>query len=153
MKRMPTAQSKREFLRWFKQNEPMLYRVAEKRLKIQGHKRLGATEEKSKFSLSDFFKSAVETVKQALPTYLQAKQQKQIMDMQIKRAEQGLPPADVEAYTPAIKIQPVVTPDTEKVIERVAIKTLSSGTNKLLMFGALGLGALIFLKRKPGYRR
>jgi hypothetical protein len=141
--------AQKRFIRWMKHNEPFLYRVGLRRMQLQKHNSLSATEpEKSGFSWSGLFTNLVDTVKSVAPTYLQAKQQKRIIDMQMKRAEQGLPPADVQAYTPAIRIAPEITPDTQRVITQVAKDSISSGTRNMLLLGGLGLGALVLLKRK-----
>lgn len=92
------------------------------------------------------FNNIVTTVKDAVPAYLSAKQQKEIMDMQLERAKQGLPPADISNYTPSIKVEPNINPETEKAITRVASETLTTGFKKLLPWGIGLIGGLLFFR-------
>lgn len=134
----------RQYVEWFKRHEPFWYRVAMKRLDMQSSpsqnmlRGLGV-------SWSGVFTSLVDTVKEAAPAYLQAKQQKEIMEMQLKRAEKGLPPANIDDYTPSVKIQPTITPETEQAITRVATQSLQSGLTKALPWIAGIVGAVLLL--------
>ena len=144
-RRLAGGEAKKRFVNWIKQHEPFIYRVARKRALLQQGNALAGL---GVIDWGTMFSSVVNTVKDVAPSILQARQQKKIMDMQMKRAEQGLPPANVEDYTPAIKISPQITPETEQAINRVAAQSVGSGLQKLILPIGLGVGALLFLKKR-----
>lgn len=74
----------------------------------------------------------------AIPALSQAYQQKKLFNLQMQRAQQGLPPLEVEQYTPPMRVQAGVDTGTQRLI----------GWG---IAGALGLGALFLLSR--GRRR
>ena len=141
--------AQKQYIDWIRKNDPFLWEVAKKRLQLLKTE-MGDTAPQP-ISISSIFSNLVETVKAAAPSLLQIKQQKDIMDMQIKRAKQGLPPANVEDYTPSVKIQPVITSETEAAITRVASQTLNEGIGGIIrkygFFVALGLGLFVFRKK------
>lgn len=55
--------------------------------------------------LGDWKDDAASMLKQAVTVGLTARQQLQLQNINIKRAEQGLPPLDVDALTPAVKVK------------------------------------------------
>lgn len=141
MKRRSPLAAK-QTMQWFQRNEPFIYRVAMKRYKMQNR---GLSDIDWRGVVSSF----TSTVKELAPAYIQARQQKKIMDVQLDRAAKGLPPMEVEHYTPAIKIAPEITPQTEQAITRVASETIKSSANKLLIPAAIGLGlVLVMMQRK-----
>lgn len=137
---------------WFRINEPFIYHVAAKRLELKNAGLAGVDWGSMLSSIGSTLKSVATDV---APQYLQYKQQKRVMDMQMKRAESGLPPANVEDYAPVVRIAPEITPETEQAITRAAIKTSESAANKMLPWLAIGgLGAvLIFMKMGKKRRR
>lgn len=144
----------KQFLQWFQRNEPALYRVAQKRLQLKEGARVQTVSGLAGFSWGGLFSSVVDTVKTAVPAALQYKQQKKIMDMQIKRAEQGLPPANIDDYMPAVKIEPKINENTEQAVTRVAKESIASGAKQLLLPLSLGFGALLLVmtSRRPQRR-
>ena len=140
--------AKELFAKWLKENDPFLYRVALKRNEI-----VNASQQVNGLSgsVADFFNNIIDTVKTTAPQVLQYNQQKKIMEMQLKRAEQGLPPANVDDYTPSVKIAPVITPATEQAITRVAVQSAKEGVGAFMGKWGMPLGvgaALLFLFRK-----
>ena len=134
------------FAKWLKENDPFLYRVALKRNEITSQKVNGLSG-----GVADFFNSIIDTVKTAAPQVLQYNQQKAIMKMQLERAEKGLPPANVDDYTPSVKISPVITPETEQAITRVAVQSAKEGVGAFMSKWGVPLvvgGALLILFRK-----
>lgn len=71
-----------------------------------------------------------DTLKRSLPIIAATVQQKQILDVQMDRAKQGLPPLDASQYGVGVSVG------------------LSPEVMKMLMLGALGIGAAIFLSRR-----
>ncbi len=144
-----SAQAKQASIEWFKKNEPFIYKVAMKRIALENNQLSGWADIGA--SVGKVFSSLTETVSNIAPTYLQYQQQKKVMDMQMERAIQGLPPANVEDYTPAVKIEANVTPETEQAITRVAQQTIETGAQKMMPVILAGGGLLAFLLlRKKG---
>lgn len=72
-------------------------------------------------------------------------QQKKVMDLQIKRAEQGLPPLDISQITPpTVSVQVDLPPEIKQ-----GIKT----TQKWLMPALIGGGLLLFMMMQGKRRR
>ncbi len=144
-----STQAKKAAIDWFKQNEPFMYKVAMKRIELENNQLAGWGDIGA--SIGKVFSSLTDTVANVAPTYLQYQQQKKVMDMQMKRAESGLPPANVEDYTPAVKIQAEVSPETEQAITRVAQQSIETGAQKMMPFLLAGGGLVAFLLlRKKG---
>lgn len=76
-------------------------------------------------------------------TYLGLKNQRDILKLNIARAKQGLPPIDAGSMGPVISTQVQLPPD---VVDKI---TASAGLNinKILIFGALGLGAYLLMNK------
>ena len=144
-----SVQSKKAFIMWLKANDPFLYEATLKTNELKNLKNgMGLT-----VDWGGMFNSAIDTIKTAAPEYLKFQQQKKIMKMQMKRAEQGLPPANVADYTPAEKLAPEITPETEAAINRVAVQAVKEGTGnlqKMLPWALLGFGAVFALTRRRG---
>lgn len=132
----------KQYIEWFRQHEPFWYQVAKKRVEIKQENLQGLGE----INWSGLFSNVVTAVKDIAPTYIQARQQKKIMDMQLDRAAKGLPPANIEDYTPSIKIAPTITPETEQAITRVATKSVTGGFQTAMPWVFGGLIALMLLK-------
>lgn len=77
-------------------------------------------------------------------TYLTLKNQRDALKMNLKRQEQGLAPVDIQPSGPVIRTQVDLPPD---VVQKV---TSSAGlqVNKILMFGAFALAAVLLLGPK-----
>lgn len=145
-------QSQREFIEWVRRNDPFLYGVGQKVYDMTE-----AGTELGFINIGGLFRSIGtaathlgKTAANIAPKILQYRQQKRVMDMQIKRAEQGLPPANVQDYTPAVKIAPEITPEAERAMTNVAVKTVretTSGAAKWLIPG-IGIALLLMGRRR-----
>lgn len=71
-----------------------------------------------------------DTLARSLPILAATYQQKQILDVQVDRARKGLPPLNASQFAAGVQIG--LTPDIQK----------------LLVYGAIGIGAAIFLARR-----
>lgn len=136
--------AKKQFLHWLRENDPYLYNVA--RYKHANEGGLGTVVNPQ--GTSSFFSSVVDTVKKLGTSVLQYKSQKKILDLQLKRAEQNLPPIDASMYTPTVKVEAAVTPEMEQQARRVGIDLVKQGAQefKPIFFGALILGGFFLLK-------
>jgi hypothetical protein len=68
--------------------------------------------------------SILDTFTRLLPQLAATYQQKQLLDVQVERARQGLPPLNTNQYAAGLNVG------------------VSQDTQKMLMYGAIGLGAL-----------
>lgn len=76
--------------------------------------------------------------------FLAYRTQKQILDIQIERAEAGLPPLETSQLAPTIKVE--TTPEATRQITSAigtGLKTLATP----LLIAAAGIGLLLFLKK------
>lgn len=147
-----TPQSKAEFVQWVKQNDPFLYQIAIERYKL---KNAGQGLGFDWGSIGGVFNQLVTTVKEVAPSVVNMQAQKKILDLQIKRAEQGLEPLNVDQYTPAVRVEPVITPETQQAAKNIATETIKQGIGEIkLPLLLLGGGILAaFLMRGRGGRR
>lgn len=135
------TRAQKEFVRWVQQNDPFLFEVAKKRLAMRQD--MGAID------WGGIFKGVADTVKNVAPTLVQYQSQKKVLDMQMKRAEQGLPPADVQNYSPVVRVAAEMTPETEAAATRVAQQSVKTGVSELMpLFLLGGLGAFFLLNKK-----
>lgn len=81
------------------------------------------------------------------PAYLQFQQQKDILDMQLERAKQGLPPLETAYMAPTVRIQTELTPEAA----RTARAGIAEGMGKLAFPIMLAVGA--FMLTRGGRRR
>lgn len=123
-----------KFLSWVKTRHPKIYRMALLRAGSRRHSLSGLGQEGD-----SWWDTVVSGIKEMIPAALQFKQQKDLMNMQLKRAEAGLPPANVADYTPVLKIQTELAPETRTA--------LIDQLGKPVIFGALALGAFMLLKK------
>ena len=73
----------------------------------------------------------LDTLQRVLPTIVTSYQQKQLLDVQIDRAKQGLPPLDVSQYAPGVRVG----------VDSSAMKFLIVG-------GAIALAAAFIVTRR-----
>lgn len=134
---------------WVKRRDPFLYKIAEKRyslLKKRNSKLSGVGDLLNK----DFFSTLAETVKTVAPSIFQIQSQKKILDVQLERARQGLPPLQAADYSPTIKIAAELTPEAEAAAGRIAVQSVREVMPGLerWFFVAIGVGAYLMLKKK-----
>ncbi len=140
----------RAFIDWLKKNDPFLFEVAMKRHteKTASGRQLGFIDF-ANFNIGDLLKTTLDTVKNVAPQVIQAKQQYDLMKTQIKRAETGLPPLDVQAYQ--------VIPGTQTQYQPIQydaamVRQYSSTQPKTnwmpWVLGAAGIGVVALLLRK-----
>ena len=137
--------AKKQFVKWVQKHDPIIYRAALKRMAMRGRGLgdMGAIDWGGIFS--NIGTVAQEVVKVA-PDIYAAKQQKELMDMQMKRAERGLPPANIEDYTPVIKYAPQITPESEAAATRIAQSSINTTFEQLKMPLLLLGGGFLALK-------
>lgn len=140
---MNTLQAKTQFVNWVRKNDPFLYAVAKKRAELV------KSDELNGIDIGGFFNNLVDTVKSIAPTVITYQGQKKILDVQIQRARNGLPPLDSSQYTPTVKVEAQLTPENERAAQRIAINTVkesAQGMQKYMLIGIAGVLAYVLLK-------
>lgn len=134
-------QAKRQFVEWVKNNDPFLFEVAKARYDLEQGDNLNG--------IADFFTTLTDTVKNVAPSLINLQSQKKILDIQLKRANQGLPPLDTAQYSPVIRVAPEITPETQRAAQQIAQQTVATGAQKLMLpMALLGGGILLAVMMK-----
>jgi len=115
----------KQFLTWMRLNEPRLYRAA---ASAAGNNSGLAAQDVGQPSGGSWWDSFVGAAKQLVPVAIQARSQKQILDVQLRRAEQGLPPLQTSQIAPTVQVQAGLTPALKKIL----IPALAIGGGLLL---------------------
>lgn len=124
---------------WFKENMPTIYKAAVARLKdsdrgVIAARSLGQTTEES----PGFFDKLLGTIQTLAPELIKARAQKELLDVQLDRARQGLPPLDTTQYAPAVQ----VSMDPETIYRTAsAASPMLWGVPLALLAGFLLLGS------------
>lgn len=82
----------------------------------------------------------IEAAKQIVPQVLQYQTQQQILDMNIERAKQGLPPIDPGVVAPQVKVIHDVAPEYRPAI------LAGANMGNMLLWGGLALGAFMLVR-------
>jgi hypothetical protein len=133
-----TTPGQRGFLAWLNWKLPHVYRAMEKRnpglfgkIQMSGLGLVAPTEPPTTAPPPSSWMSSISELAKV---YLTTSAQKKMWDLQMKQAQAGLPPLDLEQYQPGVSVG------------------VSKGTQNLLMWGALGLGAVYLLPKLLGRR-
>lgn len=142
-----TATGTKGFLQWLKVSMPALYAETQKEFKgaanLQGLGFLGdvvaaATEAPASKTFSQTIQDLATMVGQVYLTKEQLAAQRQVLTMQLQRAQAGLPPLDIDPL--------------QYGVPRAEVG-LTSGTRDLLIYGGIGFGLLlVFMNLKPARR-
>jgi hypothetical protein len=134
------SNAKKSLAQWVKNNDPFLFEVAKARY---------ALEQGGLSGFSDFFTSLTDTIKDVAPSLINLQSQKKILDIQLKRANQGLPPLETAQYSPVIRVAPEITPATEQAAKNIAVESLKGGFKSMAPLLAVGgLLAFLLLRRR-----
>ena len=94
----------------------------------------------------DFFSfewatKALDVAKEAIPSYFQFRTQQQIMDMNIERAKQGLPPIDPGVVAPQVKVIMDLPPGARQELDRWKM-----GGINILLWGAVAVAGFFVVR-------
>lgn len=138
--------SQQKFLEWLQKRDPFTFNVIVKRHALK-QARKGTR--LSAIDWSGLFTTAVDTIKNVAPQYLQLKQQKKILDVQIDRAKKNLPPLDATQYSPPVKVEVATSPEGEAAASRIAQSTIKTGMTYLLpIIAVVGLGFMLMMRKR-----
>ncbi len=129
-----TKLNRAKFLAWVKSKHPKIYRIALLKAGARNQRLSGLGVEGE-----SWWSTMVTSIQEAIPAALQYKQQKDLINMHLARAQAGLQPANVADYTPVLKIETELAPTTRAAF----IDELG----KPVIFGALALGAFLLLRK------
>ena len=101
---------------------------------------VGTTTTTSTTTDKPWYMEALDFAKQAVPAYLAYDAQKDLMDLNMERAKQGLDPIDPGLVAPQVTMQHQLPPETRGLIDQMKM-----GGN-LLLWGALGIGAFFLVR-------
>jgi len=135
------------FLTWLQRAQPWAYEAVKKKLQTQRalsgfaiDLTIGAETATPSSPLIQGIKDVVSVAGQAYLTVQQQRVNNRILDIQLARAQQGLQPLDIDPS------QYGVTGPSVNV-------GLTSDIKKMLIFGAVGFGALMIVLRMTGKRQ
>lgn len=145
-------QARLQFITWLRKKHPELYSTAMRRtekwrrqaaaqtgrpatLEGLGQTKGGAVEEQS------FWQKLSSGITALGTTYLTYKVQKDSMDINLARAEQGLPPVDTSFAAPIVRTQIDISPEIAARLQ----ETGGEAMRKMMMMGALGIGAIVLM--------
>lgn len=94
----------------------------------------------SSFDFSQWVSTALDTAKEAIPAYFQYKTQSDIMEMNIARAKQGLPPVDPGTVAPQVRVIHDVPADVQAEINRFKFPV------QVAMWGAVGIAGFFLFR-------
>lgn len=145
-----TEKSARDFIEWLKASDPFLYAVsvrAQKYKDAANQNMSGIFDILKSVDFGKFASTAIETVKDVAPKVIEFKQQKDLLDVQIKRAQQGLPALDTNQYAVTVpNFDPNhVTARQQSMIDKLAYQSVYQPSNvntNTLTYVGLGLGLL-----------
>lgn len=93
------------------------------------------------FDFSSWVSSALETAKSAIPAYFQYKTQSDIMEMNIARAKQGLPPVDPGVVAPQVRVIHDVPASVQQ-----EIRAFKLGGQSILLWGGLAVAGFFLFR-------
>jgi hypothetical protein len=128
-----------QFATWVKQRDPALYAQA-----LARAKQAAPADVAGLGVASDFWGKFTEGLTQLATASVALKAQRQVLDTNIQRAQQGLPPIDMSAGAPVIRTQIGVDPATAARLQEGA----ASGVMRLLPWALGGVAAFMFLRRR-----
>lgn len=98
-----------QFVEWVRTNQPTLYEATIARIGV------GASDQQS------WWQSFIGAAKELVPVVVSARSQKRLLDVQMKRAQRGLPPLNTAQIAPTVRVQAGLTPELKKLLIPAAI--------------------------------
>lgn len=105
----------------------------------------GATDPATTTETKSFWEKFTEGALAVGTSYLVLKNQKDMLTLNIARAEQGLPPLDAATTAPVIRTQVAIDPATAQALASNVGSSINRG---MLMIGAVAIVVVFFMMRK-----
>lgn len=133
-----------QFLDWMKRTNPELYRKVMS--KATGETGMSAYMDNglgqdTKPSLWERITSSISEIGTA---YVGYQAQSEMMDINLERARQGLPPLDAASMAPVVRTQVEITPEIAASLKDAGM----AGLQRVLLFGGLALAAVFLFMKK-----
>lgn len=128
------------FATWVKNTHPALYERVIKETAVSEVNGVGEAQETGK----SFWQKITEGLTTIGTGYLSYKNQKDMLKLNIARAEQGLPPLDAGATAPVVRTQIDLEPE---IADRLSAG-IGTGMQNALLIGGAALLAIMLLKKK-----
>lgn len=148
-RKYPVAKSRAMFMTWLKQNFPNVYEQSLTRVGFHADASSSANESTANDNLSGLgaidWSSIADSVTKVGTAVLGLKTQQDLIQMNMQRAQQGLPPltATESGAAPTVQTQVSLSPELQKALASNTAKGIGVGTVALL-----GLGAFVLLRRR-----
>lgn len=131
-----TIRSRRQFLNWIKDWAPQLYVVAKRKADQED------AQDNTLGSLTGWFDTFTDSLTKVGGQYLQLRTQKDILDAQMERMKQGLPPLQTSEYAPTVAVKP------DAGTTREITGAIGAGFGSMLPWIAGGIGLMFLMGRK-----
>lgn len=142
------------FLEWVKGEHPSLYAAAQRRVSVGTPPKRGTfaglgADAKADSKAGDAMATAgplerfVNTVTALAPQYLQYRAQQELLDVQLDRARQGLPPLRPTDYAPAVQLS----------VDPSMYSPQLEALKPWLLYGGIAVAGLFLFKMLGGKRR
>lgn len=139
------TQAKQATIAWFKKNDPFLYEIARKRYELESGNTMSG--------FGDFFSSLADTVKNVGSSILQYNSQKDLVELQIERAKNNLPPLDSATYVPSVATSNgQLTSENTNAAQALAVKSMQEEAAKMKQYFMLAAGGAILYAVMRGRR-
>jgi len=146
-------QARLQFVTWLRKTHPEIYRAAMASTEAWRRKSaartgnaatlegLGQTTKGGAVEEQSFWQKLGGTLTTIGTTYLTYKTQKDAMEINLGRAEQGLPPIDTSYAAPVVRTQIEISPEIAARLQ----ETGGEAMRKMMMFGGLALAAVVVM--------
>ncbi len=147
------ARNEQRFVQMIKRTHPRLYAIAKARIGeppagmgglgqkiVSGEPTVTAT-------TSTWFSRLTDTLTTLAPTYLQYQSQKELLEIQLQRAQQGLPPLETTQYAPAVQIG-LDPAQTREAIAAAGGQAADFLRQPMVLAAGAGLLLLVMMRRR-----
>lgn len=138
------SDAQKQFIMMLKADFPRLYKKAMEAMGVHNNNGLGVHPADVPLTTTQtpgFFQNLLNTVKQIVPIVIQTKAQRDLLNMQMARAKQGLPPLDPRFITSTVQIG--VDPATIRQAGTLGFKVAAP-----FMIGAALIAFMMFGKKR-----
>lgn len=129
-----------QFATWLKRENPELFR----RAMAMAERQTPALGDTAPVAAPSFWSKFADSLTNLATAAFALKSQKAILQTNIQRAQQGLPPVSMEQGAPVVRTQIDVTPEVATRLQESA----AEGTRKLLLYGGLAAAAYFLFMRR-----
>jgi len=143
------ARNQQRFVQMIKRTHPRLYAIAKARIgePPAGMGGLGQEKTVATADSGTWFSRLTDTLSTLAPSYLQYKSQKELLEIQLERAQQGLPPLETTQYAPAVQIG-LDPAQTRAAISEAGAAAGDFLRQPMVLAAGAGLVLLVMMRRR-----